>query len=54
MYAAPLCPFKTLDAVIWVYGTTQTGKSTITHLALTHFGAGFIRGHAYRAPRDWT
>jgi hypothetical protein len=54
MYAAPLCPFKTLDAVIWVYGTTQTGKSTITHAALTHFGAGFIRGHAYRAPRDWT
>ncbi len=54
MYAAPLCPFKTLDAVMWVYGTTQTGKSTITHLALTHFGAGFIRGHAYRAPRDWT
>jgi hypothetical protein len=54
MYAAPLCPFKTLDAVLWVYGSTQSGKSTISHLALTHFGPGFVHGHAYHAPRDWT
>ncbi len=54
MYAAPLTSVKSLNAVMWIYGTTQTGKSTITHLALTHFGAGFIDGHDYNAPMDWT
>ncbi len=54
MYAAPLHPLKSLNTLIWVYGVTQSGKSTVTHLALTHFGSGFIQGHAYRAPRDWT
>jgi hypothetical protein len=54
MYAAPLGPMKTLDAVMWIYGSTQSGKSTITHLCMTHFGANFIQGHQYRAPRDWT
>jgi len=53
MYAAPLGPIQTLDAVLWVYGTTQSGKSTVSHLALTHFGQGFIHGHKYRAPVDW-
>jgi len=52
MYAAPLGPVQTLDAVVWVYGTTQSGKSTITHLALSHFGR-FISGHKYHAPIDW-
>lgn len=54
LYAAPLGPIRTLDAVLWVYGPTQSGKSTLTHLALTHYGPTFIRGHAYRAPKDWT
>ena len=53
MYAAPLSPIRTLDAVLWVYGQTQSGKSTISHLALTHFGPTFIDGHQYRAPVDW-
>ena len=53
MYAAPLSPIRTLDAVLWVYGQTQSGKSTISHLALTHFGPSFIDGHQYRAPVDW-
>jgi hypothetical protein len=54
MYAAPLGPIKTLNAVLWVYGQTQSGKSTLAHLALTHFGPTFIQGHEYRAPKDWT
>ncbi|MGC1379305.1 MAG: CHC2 zinc finger domain-containing protein [Anaerolineales bacterium] len=54
MYAAPLTSLRPLNAVISVYGTTQSGKSTISHLALTHFGAGFIQGRDYHAPVDWT
>ena len=54
MYAAPLTSLRPLNALISVYGTTQSGKSTITHLALTHFGAGFIQGRDYHAPVDWT
>lgn len=53
MYAAPLTPIKSLNAVLWVYGTTQSGKSTLAHLALTHFGPSFIDGHEYNAPKDW-
>ncbi len=53
MYAAPLTPIKSLNAVLWIYGTTQSGKSTLSHLALTHFGATFIDGHEYYAPTDW-
>jgi hypothetical protein len=54
MYAAPLSPIKTLNAVLWVYGVTQSGKSTLSHLALAHFGPTFVQGHEYRAPKDWT
>jgi hypothetical protein len=54
MYAAPLQPFKSLNAVLWVYGTTQSGKSTLSHLALSHFGAQFTYARDYRAPKDWT
>lgn len=54
MYAAPLTIFRSLNAVVNVYGTTQSGKSTLTHLAQTHFGAGFIQGRDYHAPMDWT
>jgi hypothetical protein len=54
MYAAPLHPFKSLNTMLWIYGASQSGKSTYAHLALAHFGAGFIEGRDYRAPRDWT
>lgn len=54
MYAAPLSSLRSLNAVISVYGTTQSGKSTIAHLALAHFGTGFIQGRDYHAPIDWT
>ncbi|MBU1751472.1 MAG: DUF927 domain-containing protein, partial [Chloroflexi bacterium] len=54
MYAAPLAPLVTLNAVLWVYGVTQSGKSTLAHLALAHFGSTFVHGHEYRAPKDWT
>jgi hypothetical protein len=54
MYAAPLTSLRSLNAVLAVYGTTQSGKSTLAHLALTHFGGGFIQGRDYHAPIDWT
>jgi len=54
MFAAPLTAARSLNAVMWVYGPTQSGKSTITHLALSHYGAGFISGREYHAPMDWT
>jgi hypothetical protein len=54
MYAAPLTALRPLNAVLSVYGTTQSGKSTLAHLALTHFGTGFVQGRDYHAPIDWT
>ncbi len=54
MYAAPLQPLKSLNAVLWVYGSTQSGKSTVSHVALSHFGAQFTYDQDYRAPKDWT
>jgi hypothetical protein len=54
MYAAPLTSLRPLNAVLSVYGTTQSGKSTLAHLALTHFGTDFIQGRDYHAPIDWT
>lgn len=54
MYAAPLTVFRSLNAVMNIYGTTQSGKSTISHLALTHFGPGFIQSRDYHAPIDWS
>jgi hypothetical protein len=54
MYAAPLTNVRSLNALMWVYGPTQSGKSTITHLALSHYGAGFTSGREYHAPLDWT
>jgi hypothetical protein len=46
MYAAPLTPMRSLDAVLWLHGPSGTGKSTLAHLALSHFGAGFISGRS--------
>lgn len=53
MYAAPLTPILPLYSLLWVYGSTQSGKSTLVHLALTHFGQTFIEGRQYHAPTDW-
>jgi DNA primase len=53
MYAAPLTEIRALYTVLWVYGATQSGKSTVAHLALTHFGTGFISGRQYHAPENW-
>ncbi len=53
MYAAPLTSLAPLYCVLWVYGPTQSGKSTVTHLALTHYGPAFIQGRQYHAPKDW-
>jgi hypothetical protein len=54
MYAAPLTGIKSLNAVLWPYGPTQSKKSSISHLALSHFGLGFVQGRDYKAPMDWT
>ncbi len=53
MFAAPLTSLRSLNSVMSVYGSTQSGKSTLAHLALAHFGGGFIQGRDYRAPIDW-
>jgi DNA primase catalytic core len=54
MYAAPLSQIAPLYTVLWVYGPTQSGKSTVAHLALNHYGIGFAKGRQYNAPIDWT
>lgn len=54
MYGAPLTELKSLNTVLWVYGPTQSKKSTISHLALSHYGRGFVQGRDYKAPKDWT
>ncbi len=54
MYAAPLTALRSFNAVLWVWGMTQSGKSTLPSLALTHYGAGFVNGREYHAPTDWT
>jgi DNA primase catalytic core len=53
MYAAPFTSLYPLNAILWVYGTTQSRKSTLVHLALAHFGPLFIKGREFRAPCDW-
>ncbi len=53
IYAAPLTEILPLYTLLWIYGPTQSGKSTVAHLALTHFGTGFIQGRQYHAPIDW-
>jgi len=53
LYAAPLTEVRALYTLLWLYGGTRSGKSTIAHLALTHFGSGFIDGRQYHAPLGW-
>lgn len=38
MYLAPLNPFFPQDFVLWLYGRTGSKKSTLSALALSHFG----------------
>jgi hypothetical protein len=54
MYAAPLTGIKSLNAVMWPYGPSQSKKSSVAHLALSHFGKDFVQGRDYKAPMDWT
>ncbi|HEX2999561.1 MAG TPA: DUF3854 domain-containing protein [Armatimonadota bacterium] len=44
VFLAPLAPFIRADFVLWVQGSTQARKSTITALALGHYGT-FERTH---------
>ncbi len=53
MFASVFTEIRALYTVLWVYGTTQSGKSTLSHLALTHFGTGFINGRQYLPPDNW-
>jgi hypothetical protein len=53
LFAAPLTEIRALYTVLWLYGPTQSGKSTVGHLALTHFGPGFMDGRQYHAPDEW-
>lgn len=53
MYAAPLTCINPMYAVLWVYGPTQSGKSTVSMLFLTHFGPRFIDSKQYHAPAEW-
>jgi len=38
VYLAPLKPFLSQDFVLWLYGSTGSMKSTLSALALSHFG----------------
>lgn len=53
IYASPLTCIKSLDAILWVYGVSQSKKSSLAMLALSHFGDGFVQGRAYKAPQSW-
>lgn len=53
MYQAVLTSIKPLNAVLQIYGPTQSKKSTYSHVGLSFYGPGFIDGRQYRAPRDW-
>lgn len=50
MYFAPLCELAPPTFTLWVYGTTGSLKSTLTALALCHYGK-----FAYNTPHaSWT
>lgn len=51
MYLAPLSEIIEPDFVPFIYGKTGAMKSTITALALNHFGAGW---NYNRMPASWT
>ena len=53
IYASPLTEVRPLYTLLWLYGGTRSGKSTVAHLALTHIGPAFINGRQYHAPLGW-
>jgi DNA primase catalytic core len=53
MHAAPFTPVKSLNTIIDIYGPTQSRKSTLAHLFLSAYGAGFIAGREFKSPQNW-
>lgn len=53
MFAAPLMPLRSLDCVMWVYGSSGSGKSTTSHIALAHFGSSFASTRNFRPQIGW-
>ena len=53
MCAAPLTSLRSLNTLIWVYGTTTTGKSIISHLALAFFAPGAIGPRRFQPMLGW-
>jgi 5S rRNA maturation endonuclease (ribonuclease M5) len=53
IYASPFTEVKALYTLLWLYGGTRSGKSTLAHLAMTHIGQHFINGRQYHAPVGW-
>jgi DNA polymerase-1 len=43
VYRAPLCEWLYCDAVVWMFGTTGSLKSSLTALLVGHYGTGFDR-----------
>lgn len=50
MFLAPLTPVITPDFMIWIYGKTGTMKSTISALALNHYGSEWAYN---KMPASW-
>ena len=50
MYLAPLASIRDPDFIVWLYGTTGSLKSSITALALNHYGPDFDYN---RLPASW-
>lgn len=53
LYTAPLTVWRSLDALLWFHGLTQSQKSTLVMLGLTHYGQGFVDGTKFFSPVDW-
>lgn len=53
MCAAPLTSVRPLNTVIWVYGSTTTGKSIIAHLAVAFFAPGAIGSRRFNPMIGW-
>lgn len=53
MCAAPLTSVRPLNTVIWIYGSTTTGKSIIAHLALSFFAPGAIGARRFNPMIGW-
>ena len=51
--AAPLTTVRPLNTIIWVYGTTTTGKSIIAHLVLAFFAPAAIGPRRFQPMIGW-